>query len=289
MNPNPLVSVIIPTYHRNDLLGQCLDRLAPGAQTFPAEQYEVIVTDDGSSATAEQMIRERYPWVRWAQGPGKGPAANRNNGARVARGEWLAFLDDDCLPDPQWLKSYVEAIAAEPNYSVFEGRVYADRPKQSLAEIAPIFETGGGLPSGNFLCKREVFEAMRGFDERFPYASMEDVDLRTRLLKAGHQFLFIREASVCHPWRERGDWKSLKRSQKSYLIYLSLHPEERSKINIFTRFRVCLHIFKDTLLGIVKFRGRGTWKALLNLMANVQCSFRLMSIKKAGTQHKIEG
>jgi glycosyltransferase involved in cell wall biosynthesis len=110
----PYFSVIIPTYHRNDLLAKCLDCLADGIQTLPFEQYKVIVTDDGSETTAEEMIRECYPWVQWVAGPHKGPAANRNNGAKYAKGKWLAFTDDDCLPDPQWLETYAEATVAEP-------------------------------------------------------------------------------------------------------------------------------------------------------------------------------
>ena len=78
-----IISVIIPTFQRNDLLAQCLDRLAPVQQPGldvlqpgqaespePAEPfaYEVIVTDDGVSTTAETMIRQQYPWARWMAG-----------------------------------------------------------------------------------------------------------------------------------------------------------------------------------------------------------------------------
>jgi GT2 family glycosyltransferase len=277
MDSSPLFSVIIPTYHRNELLSQCLDCLSPGVQTLTSDQYEVIVTDDGSRTTAERLVVGRYGWAKWVVGPGKGPAANRNNGAKYAVGDWLAFVDDDCLPDPQWLKSYGEAITANPDYLVFEGRVYADRPKLTLAEAAPIFETGGYLPSGNFVCRKDIFESLGGFDERFPYAAMEDVDLRTRLLKAGHRFLFIREASVCHPWREKGNWKSLKRSQKSTFIYLSLHPEERSRINSYRVLRMGLNILiRDTIPGILKFKGRGICKALLEHLSLIQGAFLLL-------------
>ena len=76
-----MISVIIPICHRNNLLAKCLDCLAPSVQTFPAEQYEVIVTDDGTNTTAKDMMRAQYPWAQWLAGPKKGPAANRNNGA----------------------------------------------------------------------------------------------------------------------------------------------------------------------------------------------------------------
>jgi GT2 family glycosyltransferase len=277
---NPTFSIIIPTYHRNDLLAVCLDRLAPGAQTLAAEQYEVIVTDDGSQTTAEQMILEQYGWAKWIKGLGRGPASNRNNGVKHAQGQWLAFCDDDCLPDSQWLESYARAINADPTCFVYEGRVYVDRPKRSLAESAPIFETGGYLPSGNFICSKDVFESLGGFDERFPYAAMEDVDFRTRLLKAGHRFLFIREAAVCHPWREMGDWKSFKRAQESTFIYLSIHTEEQARINALHNLRMSLHkLISDTIPGIVKFRGRGMWKALVEHVCIMQGAILLFMFR----------
>ena len=108
-----LISVVIPTRERNATLALCLDRLAPGAQTLPHDQYEVIVADDSAGHLAFELVRDRYPWARWQEGPRRGPAANRNAGARAARGTWLVFTDDDCLPDPIWLEAY--AAAMNPN------------------------------------------------------------------------------------------------------------------------------------------------------------------------------
>jgi glycosyltransferase involved in cell wall biosynthesis len=117
-----LFSVVIPTRHRNDLLAKCLDRLAPGNQTTSAT-YEVIVTDDGADSTAEAMIQQQYAWAKWVAGPRQGPAANRNNGASYAQGDWLVFTDDDCLPEPNWLETYAEAIATYPQIRAFEGSI----------------------------------------------------------------------------------------------------------------------------------------------------------------------
>src|SRR5882762_3404290 len=99
----PLISVVIPTYHRNDLLARCLERLAPGRQTIDASRYEVTVTDDSKTSTAEAMVREQFPFATWIKGPQRGPASNRNYGARAGKGTWIAFLDDDCVPGPGWL------------------------------------------------------------------------------------------------------------------------------------------------------------------------------------------
>lgn len=277
MNPSPLFSVIIPTYHRNESLAKCLDCLAPGVQTLPAEQYEVIVTDDGSQTTAQEMIRERYPWVKWVAGPRKGPAANRNNGANYAQGEWLAFTDDDCLPDSQWLEAYAEAIAAEPSCLVLEGRTYVDRPRRSLAETSPTNELGGYLWSCNFAIQRQLFGFLAGFDQRFPYAAMEDVELRLRLTKLGHKFSFIRSASVCHPWKPTGGWKQLKQHQESTFIYLSIHPEESLNINSLYYLRWTLYRFlKDTMAEVIKFNFKGINYAFLEHIASLQMAFFML-------------
>jgi GT2 family glycosyltransferase len=266
MNPKAkfLFSVIIPTCHRNDLLARCLKTLAPGAQTLSVEWYEVIVTDDGSETTAEQMIRGQFPWVKWVPGPRKGPAANRNNGAKYAKGECLIFTDDDCLPDSNWLRAYMAAIQAHPEYFVFEGRTYANRPKQSLAEYAPINEAGGCLWSCNFAIRKEIFKIINGFDERFPYNAMEDVDLKIRLHKQGFQYRFVTNASVCHPWKSRYGWEELRRYQESTFIYLSIHPEEKKNINSRYYLEMALRTFvRSTIPGIIKFKGKGMRQAFL--------------------------
>jgi GT2 family glycosyltransferase len=288
MNSIPLFSVIIPTYHRNDLLAKCLDCLAPGVQTLPPEQYEVIITDDGFQTTAEELIRDRYPWAKWVAGSRQGPAANRNNGARYAKGEWLVFTDDDCLPDLQWLEAYGKAVVTEPSCLVFEGRTYVDRPRRSLAEISPTNESGGCLWSCNFAIQQQLFESISGFDERFPYAAMEDVDLSRRLKKTGYSFSFVKTASVCHPWKPKGGWHQLQQYQESILIYLAIHPEESVQINSQYYLVSTLRIFiKITLPGLFQFRGAGLKKALLEHFKFLQMAL-ILWLKfgfKGGSSH----
>lgn len=200
------ISVVIPTRHRNDLLAACLNRLAPGRQTLAADQYEVIVTDDGSASTAEAMIRHRYAWAQWVAGPRKGPAANRNNGVRFARNEWLAFTDDDCLPSPQWLESYVDAMT--PGTDVLEGRTTCEAGIHSPLQEAPINLTGGNLWSCNFMIRSRLFREIGGFDDSFPMPAYEDIDLNDRLRGRGHIPAFVEAAVVDHPPRPRpGGWR----------------------------------------------------------------------------------
>ena len=196
-----LISIIIPTHHRIEALAECLTRLAPNVQTWPATQYEVIVTDDGSTITAEAMIRERFPWARWTAGPRRGPAANRNHGALLGAGDWLAFVDDDCQPSAGWL-SALAAVAGEHHCFVLEGRTTCDAGIRPLVEEAPINLNGGNLWSCNMAVQRATFEQVGMFDERFMF-SAEDVEFHDRVRRAGITACFVPNAVVDHPPRPR--------------------------------------------------------------------------------------
>ena len=144
-----LISVVIPTRDRNETLARCLDRLAPCGQSLPHDQYEVIVSDDSAHAAARELIFDRYPWVRWTAGPRRGPAANRNAGSRVARGEWLAFTDDDCLPELGWLESFAAAFNASADaLDALEGRTTCRAGLDSPRHTAPVHLDGGKTGSG---------------------------------------------------------------------------------------------------------------------------------------------
>jgi GT2 family glycosyltransferase len=194
-----MISVVIPTCHRNDLLARCLDRLAPGVQTFAPDQYEVVVTDDGSRSTSEKLIHDNYTWARWVQGPRHGPAANRNFGARSTGNPWIAFTDDDCIPESGWLEGFASAVT--DRFAVYEGKTTCNGGIESPLYDAPVNLTGGGLWSCNMMVRRDVFEQMGGFDESFPHPHMEDTDFRERLLAAGIPFQFVPNAAVDHPPR----------------------------------------------------------------------------------------
>lgn len=208
MHDRPLFSVIIPTCHRNEALALCLERLAPGAQTLPFEQYEVIVTDDGRETTAEAMVRERFSWATWTQGPRRGPAANRNHGASLARGEWLAFTDDDCVPDAEWLAAFASAING--NARALEGSIHpVGDMSRDLAEC-PVNLTGGLFWSANTAVERTLFHQIGGFDERYRHAAHEDEDLQLRLREAT-EIGFVFAARVDHPVRTRSAASHLSR------------------------------------------------------------------------------
>jgi glycosyltransferase involved in cell wall biosynthesis len=209
-----MLSVIIPTCNRIDMLSKCLNLIAPDL-TLQNIDYEVIVSDDGKADCAKEIIEKHYNFAKWVKGPQKGPASNRNNGVKHSKGEWLVFIDDDCLPQNNWLSSYAAAIQKYKTKLVFEGRTDADRPRERFDEEAPINLNGDNLWSCNFAIKREFFLQLGGFDESFPFAAMEDIDFHLRA-KALTDIIFIPEAFVVHPWRRVKLFASFQKHLKSH-------------------------------------------------------------------------
>ena len=251
---NLFLSVIIPTYKRNDLLFNCLTMLSPDKQTISSDLYEVIVTDDSKNQMSLELSKD-FPWAKFIQGPQKVPASNRNNGAKNAKGNWFVFIDDDCLPDSNILKSYYDAISIG-SYRALEGYINAERPKQRVDEESPLNLKGNCFWSCNIAIERELYRELKGFDEGFPYAAMEDTDLFERLQKiAKHNF--VPEAKVIHPWRRVKPFQNFKKRLLSNQYSLNKNHIKRNFKYRFQRLKLCVGvIISDTKL-LFKFRFRG--------------------------------
>jgi len=254
-----LISVIIPTCNRNDFLAKCLNLLAPNIQGLTLEDFEIIVTDDGKENQAKDEVEEKFPYSKWVEGPKKGPAANRNYGASLAKGDWLIFIDDDCQPDSDILRHYKKAIE-DYDFKVYEGRTYADRPKQRMDEESPLNEDGGHLWSCNFMINKMFFYEIGRFNELFPYAAMEDVELRERILDKT-KIKFIYSAGVLHTWRKVDDpVEKFRKAIESVKHYLKIRPKAINEFNSWLLIKQLLSSFvKRTLVEAYKFKFKG-WK-----------------------------
>ncbi|RRR65905.1 MAG: glycosyltransferase [Candidatus Viridilinea halotolerans] len=218
MNPKQL-SVIIPTYNR---LGRLKDVLtALEAQTYPLEQFEVIVVSDGSSDGTHAYlahIQTRLQLHAIIQ-ENQGPAAARNAGIARATGEIVVFLDDDVVPVPVFLAEHMRihqhqpaAIVLGPMLSppAFKLSPWVYWEQEMLMKQYRALEQGKWRPTarqfytGNSSLPRSYLVAAGGFDTRFRRA--EDLELGYRLARMQVQFCFNAQAIGYH-YAERS-WRS---------------------------------------------------------------------------------
>ena len=257
----PFFSVVIPTYERPNDLKISLESLSVENQEG-APNYELIVTDDSHSDDCRNLVEKDFPNVTWGKGKQNGPAGNRNAGVARAQGEWIVFLDDDCIAQPNYLSAYFKAIYENPKILVFEGRIFADRPRRTWAEGCPENEYGGMYWTSNLCVNRSLYNKIGGLDERFEVA-YEDVDFAYRLRAGGNEVIFVKEASVCHPWRSlrQGckNWKRKGYELESLTNFLQKHPDciythgsPRTYLRHFARM-----ITKDLLHCLMRLKGRG--------------------------------
>lgn len=203
-----VASVVVPTYGRPRQLSDCLEALA--AQTF-REPWEVVVVDDGSPEPVGGVpvaLAGRFP-IRAIRQENAGPAAARNRGVREARGEFIAFTDDDCLPEPGWLGQLVEAARARPGALVGGTSVngltrdlFASTSQLIIDLVYEHFnadpEEAYFLTSNNMLCSREQFLTLGGFDTGFPRAGAEDRDFCDRWRTSGWRMAWHPAARIEH-------------------------------------------------------------------------------------------
>ena len=212
----PALSVVIPTLDRFDTL---LDTLAAlDEQTCEPGQVEVVVIDNGpDGATAARLAEHagRLPRQVISE-PTPGPAAARNTGVRAAAAPVVLLLGDDMRPaDGGLLGHHLELHAADPRaaFAVL-GRV-AWRPDKPVTPFMHWLEHGGpqfdfdALAPGRIPAARSFYtshvslkvaalDAVGGFDERFPFAAVEDIEIGLRLEQAGLELVYHPELLVHH-------------------------------------------------------------------------------------------
>ena len=204
------VSVVVPTLGRPEL-ARLLTALAEGLPEA-AGPVEVVLVDDRRRASPPLPVPDRLvPVTTVVQGRAAGPAAARNLGWRAARYSWVVFLDDDVVPEPDWFARLADDLAMDPPVGGVQGQVTVPLPHRRPTDWE---RSTAGLATGRWITadmayRRSVLAAVGGFDERFPRAYREDVELAYRVQQAGWR-LVSGQRRVVHPVRPESRWVSLR-------------------------------------------------------------------------------
>lgn len=212
------ISVLILTWNSETTLSRCLTSL----ESQRHQNFEIIIVDNASTdETIKNLQSEttKSGIVIKKLHKNKGFAAANNIGARLARGKWLALLNADAFPEPDWLEKLLQAAETNPQYSFFSSRQIQFNAPERLDGAGDAYHISGlawrneyQLPSKTHgLEKKDVFSACGaaalylredflqagGFDEDY-FSYFEDVDLGFRLRLAGKKCLYVPEAVVHH-------------------------------------------------------------------------------------------
>lgn len=197
------ISIVIATYNRGQGLAERLGTYLK--QNYPADQFELIVVDDGSRDETKQVIERligqfQTGVVSYYRQPNQGPASARNLGIRHAQGQIIAISDDDCLASPNWLKEIDRLFSTYPDIVGVGGQTVSNP-----AAITPFTHQIQNNISTSFLTcnvayRTDILRRIGGFNTGFPYPSNEDTELAWKMEKVG-QMIYNPKMIITHPPR----------------------------------------------------------------------------------------
>ncbi|MEM9163024.1 MAG: glycosyltransferase [Cyanobacteria bacterium P01_F01_bin.4] len=231
----PLISAIICTHNRDQYLGAAIDSLLN--QTFEQSgKYEVIVVDNASTDKTAQVVQARLPHPRltYIYESTLGLSVARNTGAQAAKGQILAYLDDDAEASPHWLAALYQVYEADPTVAIAGGKVTLLWPQgitqpprwlsDELASGLGAYDLGDELrviqqpnltPRGlNYSMRKPFLESVGGFDASLGRVgknllSNEELHMTQLALKQGLKVLYVPNALAAHnvtPARLKPAW-----------------------------------------------------------------------------------
>jgi len=201
----PTVTVIVPCYNSADKIRTVLDALA--AQTYPVERFSVLVVDDGSTDETA-AIAASYPNVEVLTQVNGGSYKARNAGVRHTQSEVLAFTDDDCRPDPNWLSIGVQTLIDSKADLVGGGIQFEYTNPKSVVEMYDAnfhlkqefyVNRMGWAATANLIVYRRVVESVDGFNEST--RSGADRVFGMGATSSGFRMVYEPKAIISHPTR----------------------------------------------------------------------------------------
>lgn len=237
-------SVVVVTWNGRERLAESLPAIVEQQNV----RHEVILVDNGSTDGTAGWVRSAFPSVRVVElAENTGFAAGNNRGFVSARAPLVATINNDAIPDPDWLASLVSAAAAHPDAGMFASRmVYLHDPEIidsagiNLNPLGIAWDRKAGTPlrddtdgevfgasAGAALYRRELLQATGGFDERF-FAYLEDVDLAWRARWLGWKARYVTGARVRHmhsaTWAEDSPLKTFHLGRNKVWLIAKNYP-----------------------------------------------------------------
>ena len=248
-----LFTVVIPSHQRKKQLSTLLSSLSQ--QSFKDFEVRVIATENDP---AFELKEKKWPFpvhfhfVENDPSNGKSPSIKRNFGAKLALGDWIAFTDDDCIANKDWLKQAKSKIDSQ-QLQFIEGFTHIPEPKKKTFPYKGIkrLSRPGGFQTCNMFYKKSDFLDLGGFDPHLPFY-LEDTDLAWTFLEAGKNQSFAEKAIISHPVPKAIPKKMLEsawRMEKLAYLYKK-HPStfKKSKMRALPRPYVVLVLIDVSVL-----------------------------------------
>ncbi len=258
MQKSPLISIITPVY--NGGYAFVCSLLAIEQSQF--DNYELIVIDDGSTDESAAIAKKFGAKVLQTSGR-EGPGSARNLGAKIAKGEYLCFIDADCEIQDDALAKLAQTLQSKPKIDALFGS-YDDQPKATnfIAQYKNLMhhyvhqqgnEDASTFWAGFGVVKRSIFLEVGGFDtEQFPRPSIEDIELGYRLKQNNASIYLAKNLQVKHhkAWKffgliktdlfDRGiPWTKLLLSNQSNVVN-DLNLQTSSRISVVAIYTLIL-------------------------------------------------
>ena len=245
------ISVVVPYYNAEQTLNSCLEAIE--AQTV--KPSEVILVDNKSEDSSLKIVKNHLSKERklykicWEEK--KGPSSARNRGFKESKGDVIVFTDGDCIADTRWIERISEKFE-DPDVNAVAGKIMGIKGKSLFDKFHSLFTlkspekivkvkeftlVKGGFPAANLALRKDVLDAIGGFDESFQFFG-EDYDLCARIYASGFQIIYLPDAIVYHKHRN-----NLKATWKQSFGFGTGHPKLLKK-----------HFKRLTIIDFPKFQ-----------------------------------
>ncbi|MEW6600608.1 MAG: glycosyltransferase family A protein [Nitrospirota bacterium] len=214
MNPEDLspvrfVSVVVPVYNDAGRIGRCIEALLN--QTYPADQYEIIVVDNGSTDNTREVVKQ-YPVALLIEDKIRSSYGARNTGIRNAKGDIVALTDSDCMPRREWLEKGVANLLRDPNCGLVAGDIEVFFTIPGKPNAVEIYDSINGFnqkedietrnygSTANVFTFRKIFYEVGFFNDHL--RSGGDNEWGRRIFACGYGQIYAKDTIVGHPARD---------------------------------------------------------------------------------------